>query len=489
MQRFESQLDQSRPLARVAIGLGTVLALCWLAGCGSGVGPATQTATTTPSPIVQTYFAPYVYQIPGEQAPLTYTFDDVKGAFSQTTYQPQTQPGPQVLNAGTLAVGQRGLRSLGITAAYTYDTFVSPSAYEPKTYPAPGLPGSFVVELAGQTGGLVQMLNQPVQPLVAATQCPSFSSAQTYQFVTTPAPASDQLDTGTPPNKPLIYQPIDTWNPTTDTAYGSVDIVSSGSAVTFQNIHQYTLGSTLVPSSTSTPTTGVCGPTTLGDITGVPGQFVITDPGVSNAVPPQAAIGIGPTGLLVEDNGGGGVSVFGAGNGAVGLPKPSSPLDTTTVIGQQYLGFVYGAGEVMIFGQGDVSIVVPSSSHLASFGFPAATQQSKCSALAAQTGTLVNGIYGGDFQQTSGLDDPSTSSDGFGNCDFAIDLGLPDTSNSGRYPNAIVWIGNGYASNIAGSTYSLPAVAIVGQLNGKYAIFLIGKDSTQPWAIYLLQSN
>jgi hypothetical protein len=32
-------------------------------------------------------------------------------------------------------------------------------------------------------------------------------------------------------------------------------------------------------------------------------------------------------------------------------------------------------------------------------------------------------------------------------------------------------------------------VAIAGQLNGKYAIFVLGVDSTQPWAIYLMQSN
>jgi hypothetical protein len=38
-------------------------------------------------------------------------------------------------------------------------------------------------------------------------------------------------------------------------------------------------------------------------------------------------------------------------------------------------------------------------------------------------------------------------------------------------------------------TYSFSAVAIAGQLNGKYALFLLGFDNTQPWAIYLLQSN
>jgi hypothetical protein len=108
-------------------------------------------------------------------------------------------------------------------------------------------------------------------------------------------------------------------------------------------------------------------------------------------------------------------------------------------------------------------------------------------------------IYGGDYPQNNGQDNPSASPNGFGNCDFAIDLGIQDPSNNGLYPSATVWVGSCYAGNIAGgacsagnisgSTYSFQAVAIAGQLNGKYAIFLIGVDSTQPWAVYLLQSN
>lgn len=102
--------------------------------------------------------------------------------------------------------------------------------------------------------------------------------------------------------------------------------------------------------------------------------------------------------------------------------------------------------------------------------------------MVASTSTL---LYGGDFTN----DDPSTSSDGFGNCDLAIDLGTQDSANNGLFPNATVWLGTSYAANTTGKTYSFPAVAIAGQLNGKYAIFLLGVDSTEPWTIYLLQSN
>jgi len=457
--KVESQLARYRQVARAAASLAGILLLCWLAGCGSSKTTATQTSTTA-SP--QTYFAPYLvglfYTAP---APLAYTIDDVADSFSDTTYQPFTVPGPQLLNAGVLTVNQRGLRSLGITNSYAYNGTV----YDETTYPASSPePGSYAVELAGQAGGLVQMLNQPVEPLVAATQCPS-SSAQTYQFVTIPAG----------------------WNPTTDTAYGSVDIVSSGSTVTLQNINQYTLpsvGGTGAPAQPSASSvTGACGPTFFGSITTVPGQLVITDPGDSSTLSAQAEIGIGPTGLLVENNGSGSAmagtspvldyeNVLGAGTGAVGLPQPSSALDTGAVVGAQYLGFIYAAGAA--------SPAVSWSSNLASFGF--STVPSNCASVAASTSTL---IYGGDFPNGN----PASSSNGFGNCDFAIDLGPQDSSNNGLYPNATVWVGTGYAGNIVGSTYSFSAVAIAGQLGGKYAIFLIGLDSTQPWAIYLLQSN
>jgi hypothetical protein len=175
-------------------------------------------------------------------------------------------------------------------------------------------------------------------------------------------------------------------------------------------------------------------------------------------------------------------NILGAGTGAVGLPKPSSAVDTTSLIAAQYLGFTFGAGVSPLGGVGSSGW----SSHLSSFGFPA-TLQSNCSAFAAQTGKLVNGIYGGDFAQTNGQDDPSSSSGGFGNCDVAVDLGTQD--NNGLFTKATVWLGAKYAGNTTGQTYSFPAVAIAGQLNGKNAIFVLGVDAMQPWAIYLLQSN
>jgi hypothetical protein len=456
MQRFESQSGQ---FIRVAPRLGTVLLFCWLAGCSSSPIPPTQTAA--PPPGLQTYFAPFVNGLNIAPAPLTYTFDDGARKFSQTTYQSVTEPGPQVASAGNLTIGQRGLRSLAITV--NDGTALPPGS--PET-------GSFALELADQSGGLVQMVGQPVQPLVAATQCPS-SSTQTYQFVTIPSPQ---------------------WNSGTDTAYGSVDIASNSSDVTFKNIQQFILPSAGIagaspqqPAQPSAPSvTGVCGPTFFGNITNVPGQLVITNPGQNGgALPAQAQIGIGSSGLLVENNGFGEVmagtipalnyeNVLGAGTGAAGLPKPSSSLDTGTVVGKQYLAFINSIEAS--------SPAVPRSSNLASFGFP--STPSGCPSVKGNNPSST--IYGGDFP----VKDPAGSSNGgFGQCDFVIDLGPQDSTNNGLYPQAKVWVGESYPGYSTAITYPFQAVAIAGQLGGKYAIFLIGQDSIQPWAIYLLQSN
>ena len=521
MQRFESQIDPSDQFVRAAACLGAAVLLSWLAGCGKGMAPVTQTAPATQNP--QTYFAPYVQgAITGVQSPLTYIIDDVAGAFSQTTYQPvETQAGPQVLNAGVLTAGQRGLRSLGITAHYTVDSNVSPPAYEAISYPNPGLPGSFAVELAGQAGGLVQMVGQPVQPLVAAMQCPG-SSAQTYQFVTIPAQLTYQIPTNrSNPTFPPIYEQKDTWDPKTDTAYGSVDIVSSGSTVTFQKIQQYTLppisetGTPTPPTppaqSPSASVTGACGPTFFGNMTNVPGSLVITDPGGQNqSTPPQAHIGIGPTGLLVEDNGNGpgflastapGLpylpydNILGAGTGAVGLPKPSSALDTGTVAGKQYMGYIYAAGTAEVDDSSGklISPSMPWSSNLVSFGF--SSMPSGCPPVTPST-TPSALIYGGDFpvNPKTGLPDPGPGNSNnpnypYGNCDFVIDLGAQDAANSGLYPQAQVTLGTSYPGYSPSIKYPFSAVAISGQLGSQYVIFVIGMDSVQPWAIYLLQSS
>jgi hypothetical protein len=481
-----------RKIAESACLSGATLMMLFATGCGSNTTSGTTPATpAAPAQGPQTYFSPYVVGTTNGSAflrgPEIYSIDDFANNFSQSTFglTPPQQEGPQVINAGVTSLAKRNLLDLGITANYT----VSNAIYVATNF-IPPKQGSFAVELAGQAGGLVQLVGQPAAPLVAAVGCPTSKTAQTYEFITIPAGLVDSSK----------GQQAASWDPKVDTAYGTVDISSNGSAVTFDNIHQYTLGSGMTAQQPSSPVPGACGSTVFGNTITV-GQLIVKTPGGpgGQSVPPQASVGIGPTGLLVEHNGAADANApfpgtspgllydntLGAGTGAVGLPKPSSAIDTGGLRGAQYLGFVYGSGVFSLAGP-------PTgwSSHLASFGFSnSPVLPSACSSFAAQTGPLVNGIYGGDFQQTNGQDDPSLSSDGFGNCNLAIDLGAQDSANNGLFPKATVWLGANFAANTTKSTYSFPAVAIAGQLNGKNAIFLIGVDSTQPWAIYLLQSN
>lgn len=477
MRHIEIELRRARGPMESPFLFGAIAVLFCITGCGGGTKD-TPTPSKTQQQGPQTYFAPYVFSttnggvnslFPGVNI---YEIDDFADSFSQSVFKIVSGArGPQTINAGTTKAVQRGLLTLGTTANYdiSQSTPVVTTFRPPKT-------GGFAVELANQAGALIQIAGQPVAPLVAATQCPNSKTALTYQFITIPAGRIDSSMNGSQP-------PF--WDPTKNTAYGSVDITSDGTNVTFDNIHQYTFpsaGITGPPAQPSkSPKTGLCGATALGNTISVPGQLITTSPGIDSNTSPQATIGIGPTGLLLEDNGIGNNStyedVLGDGTGAVGLPKPSNPLDTNNLRGAQYLGFVYGAG---VFSG---NVTAPSngwSSHPVSFG--SSTTPSSCANVVANTGAT---IYGGDFTN----DDPSTSPDGFGNSNLAIDLGKQDASNDGLFPSATICLGASYAANTTGKTYSFPAVAIAGQLNGKYAIFVLGVDPTQPWAIYLLPSN
>ncbi len=478
--------------SRQARAAGGMLLLAVL-GCGSSSHTSTST-TAMPAVSPRLYFAPYIAGTTNAgdggvpvalTFPQTYILDDASAnsSFSQATYAllPPAQQGSQVINAGVQTLGPRNLRLLGITANYVLNT--STNHYAAVTYMPPEA-GSFAVELTGQAGGLLQLIGQPAAPLAAATQCPSSSKLQTYLYLTIPGPLAQPANSGTQ----------FTWDPTAETAYGSVDISGSGSAVTLANISQHTLpsaggsGTPAQPGATSA--SGACAPTFFGNTISVPGQLVVTAPGNNQSAPPQATVGIGPSGLLVESNfTPGGTSplpgtspglfynnVLGAGTGAVGLPKPGAPVDAAALASAQYLGFVYAAGAYLPGSSGNGAF----SSHLASFGF--ATVPSSCGALAPTTPTT---LYGGDFPQ----DNPAGSADGFGNCDFAIDLGAEDATTAGLFPAVQVTVGASYLGNTMATTYSFAAVAIAGKLGDKYAVFVLGSDTYQPWLAYLLQSN
>jgi hypothetical protein len=417
----------------------------------------------------------------------SYTIDNAENTFEQTTYAfSANQEGARVNFSGDVTTLARGLESFGLT----YTALSTPGCsgdFCPANYNPPET-GSWAV-LSGQSGGLVQLLNQAVTPVVAAVACPTSTTAQSYQFVTIPAPTAQTLLSGAAGT---------IWYPQFDTAYGTLDVSASGTTVNFSNIKQYTIGSsTPLKSYVTLPNTpaaytsisGTCYPTFYGNTISVPGTVSITNPGNDQTVAPSAVTAIGPTGLLVESNsavtGSTGSSVspsyqpfMGAGTGAIGLPTPSAAISTSALTGAQYLGFVYSSGT-----HGSSSSVW--SSTVASFGF--AATPSTCGSIAPAGATV---IYGGDFPANNPGSTAVQAAGGYGNCDLAIDLG-PQSGN-GLFPNATVYIGPTFSANTVSKPISFPAVAIAGQLNGKYAIFLIGSQNTfsQPgWGIYLLQSS
>ncbi len=467
-----------------------------MSACG---GSANIPAATASGP--QVYMSPVVAGLPASggsaaASPATYSIDEKALTFAQQTYAiNNSQTGVRINYSGDAVTLSRGLLDFGLTYSLCGGTTIG-NCTAGVTYKPPLTGSGWAVELAGQAGGLVQMAGQPFTPMVPAVTCPSISSAETFLFVTLPA---GLIRSGTGQNA---------WNPQLETAYGSADISASGSTVTFANIKQYILpsaGGVTLANTPSSSVTGTCSTTVYGETVAVPANPTITiDPTGTQIIGPQAMLGIGPSGLLVEDNGTLGhnsapfyENALGAGTGAIGLPKPSSALNTSSLVSAQYQGFFYGGGSYSSARNASLNW----SSLAASFGFPSVPPT--CAAVAPQTATMV---YGGDFpvNPATGLPDPSLSavqaSGGFGNCDFAIDLGVQDTSTNGLFPAATVYVGKGFCPSSGATTctpvaqpYHFPAVAIAGQLNGKFAIFLIGEDTAgspnQAWGIYLLQSN
>jgi len=455
---------QASPSGLALASLATTLAVI-LSACSSSVTIPKATASGP-----QLYMTPTIYEgAPAVRytiSPATISIDDAATipTFAQKTYSAQT--GAQVNYSGDIASPTpalaRGLKELELA------------------YPQAG--SGWAVELAGQSGGLEQLTGQPFVPMVPAVTCPSMSSPETFLFVTLPEPLGD-------------------WNPALETAYGSVSISASGSAVTFA-ANKYNLAGTQ-SNATASSQTGTCSSTVYGNTVAVPANPTITIvPGANPVNGRQAMIGIGPSGLLIEDNGSAipfpptGTfyeDVLGAGTGAIGLPQPTSLVDTSTaassLLSAQYLGFFYGSGSSGSATNGFSSVAsfgfssLPANCNNNYFGIPA-------------TDTIV--LFGGDFANNNPAAGTVQANGGYGNCDVAIDFGAQGSSTNGLFSGAKVYVGSSFAANTTGKTYSFPAVAIAGQLpanstNGKYAIFLVGEDTVgspnQAWGIYLLQSN
>ncbi len=400
----------------------------------------------------------------------TYTVDHTANTFVVTSY---STTGGSVDDSGNISMLANGIEDLDITY------------YPGQLLASPPLTSSWLVEIPGEAGLAEQeatssstsVTSTSFAPLVPTQSCPSFASAQTFLFVTVPKRLSTKSALS-----------ADGWNPQVETAYGSVSITTNGSSVNFANISQIMLNGKMPEYSGNytpppSPAATACSPTFFGQTISFPTSSTVDNPGSegNQSSAPSATIAIGPSGFLVEDAGSASGSfppyenLLGAGYGAIGIPQPSSALTTSSVAAAQFQGILYGAAS-----GSNASASAPGFRLIGSFGYPAA-----CPAdLPVPSPTI---LYGGEFANN----DPSANS--YGNCDLAIDLGSQDSQNNGLYLAATVYVSASFPKNGLNSAYSFSAVAVAGQINGKYAIFLIGMDTTgipaQPWGIYLFQSN
>jgi hypothetical protein len=441
-----------------------------LTGCGNSTVSTGNTKQTQDN--VETYIAGAVGNLQ------TYTVDHTANSFNVMSY---STTGGIVQDSGNISVLANGIEDLVITY------------YPGQELDSPPLTSSWLVEIPGEAGlaeleatnSSTNLTSTTFAPLAPTQSCPSFASAQTFLFVTVPK----SLSAKSAPS-------ASGWNPQIETAYGSVSVATKGSSVEFANIGQFTLpsangGTAGVPMNPAPSTaTAACSPTFFGETISYPTAVTVDNPGSqgNQSSSPSATIAIGPSGFLVEDAGApSGVSdsslppyenLLGAGYGAIGLQAPSNALNTTTIVEAQFEGILYGAHD-----GSTASTSGPGFRLVGSFGF--SNLAAACPTLPAPNDNTI--LYGGEFANN----DPSANA--FGNCDLAIDLGAQDASTNGLYTAATVYVSASFPYNSLGQAYSFPAVAIAGQISGKYAIFLIGVDTSgspaQPWGIYLLQSN
>jgi hypothetical protein len=236
----------------------------------------------------------------------------------------------------------------------------------------------------------------------------------------------------------FVVLPTDTWAQNTDAAYGSLSIAADGSTWTLTSYQQSTLAGAVAPNSRAKLPPGTCAATVAGTAV-----FVPSDP---TLILPKT-IAVGPSGFYIADQG---EDVNSNGNpGQIGVMQPSSALTTSDVLSHQYLGFTYEPGA-------DAASLIPE------------TQMASFSA-SSPAGQLVGGVFPND--------DPTQ----LAATNLVINLGTQDATTSGLYPNVVI------TNQFTGTTY--PAIAVVGNPGGKYAIFIIGEDMdySLPIGIYLFQ--
>ena len=293
-------------------------------------------------------------------------------------------------------------------------------------YPVSYLTSFYAVEVPGDAAILEQAENGETPEVFAESNgCRPFTSPTTFQLI--------QLGPGS--NEPLLQ------------AYGSVTVNTAQTNWTFTNFDMLQIDGT--DDKPAALANGACAQASEGYVTTIPatldGQSIVY------------SVAISPNGYFIMDRD---RNDFTNKNGEVltpiiGVIEPSSPLNTSSLMAASYAGFEYD------FDHASPQVPAPNLTTIQPVYFSGSN--------AAKT-QMVGGIFpNGDPTQTPGAD-------------IEVNLGAQDTKHNGLYPLAAVTIPDpnsecvntpyGGTGASGSPTCTFRAVAVAGNPNGKYALFI-----------------
>ena len=458
--RSKDQINQGKCAMRLrndasAPGLYaiTLLTFSMLIGCGSSKTTLVVPPPTEPVGLPTPAAAGPVNSYSGAQSPgaWTFTLDNTNSAFS---YQPLTYPTSATSGALQSSGGFSTLASNGLA----YEVLGRAAVLRPgdaSTSPVFGVP---------------------------QTQCYAITGRLRFQYITmfsgTEASGSPDASFGAP----LL-------------GYGSVvaSTDSTGKAWQFDNLEG---GAWKTPEGTSGNI--VSGPDSFtGACSIANGEASIALSGTSElnsfwqqAQTPlttgtQSNVWVGPSGFFSADQSDPTQSVP-TGASVAGIAEPASPLSTSAMAAEKYLGVLYQAPNAVNYGNG--------ASTTSAITSPVAFGQ----VVAGSGTTMTGGIF------------PNDNISGTPNSDTEISLGSQDATLNGLYPSVSITVpdpnqncANFVFFSIAGvvksgvddqgyPTCTFPGVAVAGIPEGKYAVFInsynwAARYGGAPMQIYLFE--
>ena len=418
----------------------TFLTVVALVGCSSSKTPLVVPNPTIPTGLPTPSAAGTANTYSGGQSPGAWSFalDNSKNTFS---YQPVTYPAPATTGS-LMAAG--GFSSLG-TAGLAYELLGRAAVLRPGDSTSSPIFG------------------------VPQTQCYPITGRLRFQYIPM-FPASE--DSGSP----------DAANGAPFLGYGSIvaSTDTKGASWQFQNLQ----GGAWAPAEGTSGSivsgpdsfTGACKSTNGQAAISVSGSSVLDtfqtpDGSVLTSATPTN-IWIGPSGFFAADQSDPKQSVP-VGASVAGIAEPASPLTTSAVAAGQYLGILYEAANNANYGNG--APTTPALTAPVGFG----------QVVAGSGSTLTGGIF------------PNDGLTGAPNSDIQINLGAQDASLNGLYTSISITVPDP-AQNCANfvffplsgvtksgidaqgyPTCTFPGVAIAGNPEGKYAIFI----NSYNWAV------